>query len=92
MTQRVLILGGAGMLGHKLCQLYRREFDTWCTVRSMPRGPDGFEIWDKEKTITGVDEFMKTALFVKGVVWVALTIWESVMLFSSLPIPFRKSC
>jgi dTDP-4-dehydrorhamnose reductase len=55
MTQRVLILGGAGMLGHKLCQLYRREFDAWCTVRSMPRGPEGFEIWDKDRTITGVD-------------------------------------
>jgi dTDP-4-dehydrorhamnose reductase len=55
MTKRILILGGAGMLGHKLCQLYRREFETWCTVRSAPRGPEGFEIWDRERTITGVD-------------------------------------
>jgi dTDP-4-dehydrorhamnose reductase len=55
MTKRILILGGAGMLGHKLCQLYRGEFETWCTVRSRPRGPDGFEIWDPERTIAGVD-------------------------------------
>ena len=55
MSNRILILGGAGMLGHKLCQLYRREFDAWCTVRSMPHGPDGFEIWDKDRTIAGVD-------------------------------------
>ena len=55
MTKRILILGGAGMLGHKLCQLYRREFDAWYTVRSLPRGPEGFEIWDTERTIAGVD-------------------------------------
>jgi dTDP-4-dehydrorhamnose reductase len=55
MTKRILILGGAGMLGHKLCQLYRREFVTWCTVRSQPRGPEGFEIWDPQHTIAGVD-------------------------------------
>jgi dTDP-4-dehydrorhamnose reductase len=55
MSKRILILGGAGMLGHKLCQLYRREFDTWYTVRSVPREPEGFEIWDRERMITGVD-------------------------------------
>jgi dTDP-4-dehydrorhamnose reductase len=55
MTKRILILGGAGMLGHKLCQLYRREFDAWCTVRSQPRGPEGFEIWDRDRMIAGVD-------------------------------------
>ena len=55
MAKRILILGGAGMLGHKLCQLYRRQFDAWCTVRSYPRGPEGFEIWDKNRTIAGVD-------------------------------------
>jgi dTDP-4-dehydrorhamnose reductase len=55
MTKRILILGGAGMLGHKLCQLYRDKFDTWYTVRSAPRGPQGYEIWDKNRTIQGVD-------------------------------------
>jgi dTDP-4-dehydrorhamnose reductase len=55
MTKRILILGGAGMLGHKLCQLYRNEFETWCTVRSFPRGPGGFEIWDKDRTLPAVD-------------------------------------
>jgi dTDP-4-dehydrorhamnose reductase len=55
MTKRILILGGAGMLGHKLCQLFRGKFETWCTVRSSPRGPEGFDIWEKTRTITGVD-------------------------------------
>ena len=32
MTMRVLILGGAGMLGHKLCQYFRPRFETWATV------------------------------------------------------------
>ena len=30
---RVLILGGAGMLGHKLVQALAGEFDTWTTLR-----------------------------------------------------------
>jgi dTDP-4-dehydrorhamnose reductase len=30
---RVLILGGTGMLGHKLCQRFRDRFDTWVTTR-----------------------------------------------------------
>jgi dTDP-4-dehydrorhamnose reductase len=55
MTKRILILGGAGMLGHKLCQLYREKFDTWYTVRSTPRGRQDFEIWDQSRTIAGVD-------------------------------------
>ena len=31
---RVLVLGGAGMLGHKVWQVFRDRFDTWVTVRS----------------------------------------------------------
>jgi len=31
---RVLILGGTGMLGHKLVQLYQYYFDTWTTIRA----------------------------------------------------------
>ena len=31
---RVLILGGTGMLGHKVWQLFRDRFDTWAAVRA----------------------------------------------------------
>ena len=31
---RVLVLGGTGMLGHKVWQLLRDRFDTWVTVRA----------------------------------------------------------
>ena len=30
---RVLILGGAGMLGHRLLLALRSEWDVWATVR-----------------------------------------------------------
>ena len=52
---RVLILGGAGMLGHKLCQRYRDRFDTWVTVRTGYRDYARYGIFDPERTISGVD-------------------------------------
>jgi dTDP-4-dehydrorhamnose reductase len=30
---RVLVIGGTGMLGHKVWQVFRERFDTWLTVR-----------------------------------------------------------
>lgn len=33
---RVLVLGGTGMLGHKLCQVLGDGFETWATVRATP--------------------------------------------------------
>lgn len=33
-NMRVLVIGGTGMLGHKVWQLLRKRFDTWVTVRS----------------------------------------------------------
>jgi dTDP-4-dehydrorhamnose reductase len=32
-TPRVLIFGGAGMLGHKVWQVFRDRFETWVTIR-----------------------------------------------------------
>lgn len=32
---RVLVVGGTGMLGHKVWQLFRNRFDTWVTVRAV---------------------------------------------------------
>lgn len=33
---KVLILGGAGMLGHKLLQSFNDKFEVWATVRNIP--------------------------------------------------------
>lgn len=52
---RVLILGAGGMLGHKLCQLYSNQFETWATVRSMPRHYATYNLLDTGRLIGGVD-------------------------------------
>jgi dTDP-4-dehydrorhamnose reductase len=52
---RVLILGGGGMLGHKLWQRFRERFDTWVTVRSSFAAYQRFELFEQARTIDGVD-------------------------------------
>lgn len=54
---RVLILGGAGMLGHKLWQLYRERFDTWVTVRTGYRDYARFALFDPRRMVGGVEAF-----------------------------------
>ncbi len=37
---KILVLGGTGMLGHKMFQYLRQQFpDTWCTVRCPENDP-----------------------------------------------------
>ena len=52
---RVLILGGAGMLGHKLWQLYKDRFDTWVTVRTDYRDYARFALFDPRRMADGVE-------------------------------------
>ena len=52
---RVLILGGAGMLGHKLWQAYSSRFDTWATVRSDYRDYIRYDLFDPRRLLGGVD-------------------------------------
>lgn len=54
---RVLILGAAGMLGHKLWQVYRERFDTWATVRisSYQAYTTYDSLFDAQRLIGGVD-------------------------------------
>ena len=54
---RVLILGGAGMLGHKLWQVCRDRYETWVTLRSGFREVGRYKLFDPERTLTGVDAF-----------------------------------
>lgn len=51
---RVLILGGTGMLGHKLWQVCRRQFESFVTVRThdvagLPRA-----IFDPDRAVCGI--------------------------------------
>ncbi|MEZ4733817.1 MAG: SDR family oxidoreductase [Caldilineaceae bacterium] len=54
---RVLILGAAGMLGHKLCQVYRDRFDTWATVRERSERYVQYDLLPSERFISNVDAF-----------------------------------
>jgi dTDP-4-dehydrorhamnose reductase len=51
---KVLILGGNGMLGHKLWQVFRERFDTFVTVR-RPLDPAWVNVvFDPDRVIEGV--------------------------------------
>ena len=51
---RVLILGGTGMLGHKLWQTYRERYDTWMTCRSPVAAALPPPLLDPARTLGGV--------------------------------------
>ena len=51
-SPRVLVLGGAGMLGHKVWQVFRARFDTWVTVRAATLPSPA--LFSAERTITGI--------------------------------------
>src|ERR1017187_9152259 len=55
---RVMVLGGAGMLGHKMFQVLRGRFAaTFCTVREDIRKPpfDCVELLQGDDVVPGVD-------------------------------------
>lgn len=68
-TKKVLILGAAGMLGHKLCQFYKDKFDICYTVRSSFDRYEKYGIFDHKKMIEGVDvlDFEKTSDVIRKV-------------------------
>ena len=54
---RILILGGTGMLGHKLWQVCQERFDTWVTVRSSYRRYAHYGLFRPNRVLEGVDVF-----------------------------------
>jgi dTDP-4-dehydrorhamnose reductase len=53
--KRLLVVGGGGMLGHKLWQLARPRMETWATVRTVTPALQGLGVVDADRTVTGVD-------------------------------------
>jgi dTDP-4-dehydrorhamnose reductase len=51
---RVLVLGGAGMLGHKLWQVFHRRFDTYVTLRKGWEAYRQLQLFDPARTIPQV--------------------------------------
>ena len=52
---RILILGGAGMLGHRLVTALRQDFEVWATVRGSAGAYQRHGLFDPERTLGGVD-------------------------------------
>lgn len=55
LVMKAMILGGRGMLGHKLCQILRERFTTFATVR-QPNCAD-IEPFNRVSVVAGVDAF-----------------------------------
>ncbi len=53
--KRVLVLGGSGMLGHKLVQVFGHEFETFTTIRREFSSVKRFGIFEEAKTLAEVD-------------------------------------
>lgn len=52
---RVLILGGSGMLGHKLYQRCQDRFDTWATLRSSFDDYVRLDLFSRDRVVSKVD-------------------------------------
>lgn len=55
--KKILILGGSGMLGHKMYQVLSANHDTHVSFRSFDQKIADTKIFDKMKVITDVDVF-----------------------------------
>ena len=52
---RLLVVGGGGMLGHKVWQLGQQRFDTWATVRAVTPAMQALGLGHPDRTCVGVD-------------------------------------
>lgn len=53
--KKVLIIGGRGMLGHKLVQVLGEKLDVWITIHCAFDEVERFGIFDRAKTIENLD-------------------------------------
>ena len=51
---KVLILGGTGMLGHKLVQRFEEPFETWTSIQASFSEVERFGIFERDRTIEDV--------------------------------------
>jgi dTDP-4-dehydrorhamnose reductase len=52
---KILVIGGGGMLGHKLVQTFNDQFDVWTTLKRKFSDYEKYGIFDENKTIEAVD-------------------------------------
>jgi dTDP-4-dehydrorhamnose reductase len=60
--KRVLVLGGTGMLGHKLVQVLSSEYETWATLRRPFAGFEELGLFDRSRTIDNLEVTRPDAL------------------------------
>ncbi|GAG19748.1 unnamed protein product, partial [marine sediment metagenome] len=58
-AKKVLILGGNGMLGHKVWQEFDSRFNTWVTIRGSIEHWRHLPFFKKEKVIENVEVFSR---------------------------------
>lgn len=51
---RILILGGSGMLGHKLWQVFSDRFDTYVTLHGDFASYERYKLFDRKRAVGGV--------------------------------------
>ena len=51
---RILILGGGGMLGHRLCRAWSSQFDVWATYHMSAVGYERYHLLDESHQIGGI--------------------------------------
>jgi dTDP-4-dehydrorhamnose reductase len=51
---KILIVGGSGMLGHKLVQVWQNRFDVWATVRNNFRYYERYKIYKRDRTFENI--------------------------------------
>lgn len=54
---KILIIGGKGMLGHKLVQTFSDKFDVWTTIRGSVDDLNRYGFYDREKILENTDVF-----------------------------------
>ncbi|MCY7377322.1 MAG: SDR family oxidoreductase [Pyrinomonadaceae bacterium] len=52
---KILVIGGGGMLGHKLVQKWRGRYDVWTTIRGSFQEYERYGIFEKEKTFENIE-------------------------------------
>ncbi len=52
---KILILGGGGMLGHKLVEILQKDFDVWTSLRGDFEKYESFRIFHSSRVIEDVD-------------------------------------
>ena len=52
---KILIIGGGGMLGHKLVQVWQDEYDVWTTVRSNFQHYKRYKIYRRDRTFEKIN-------------------------------------